>query len=183
MPATWRWCAAISAAFRSCSPRRRRRSKAGSMRSRAATARVALPARFAEAAMPDIEADRHAPRAAGARRLPVAGAARAYAAQTLAAQRTVAAVPQPARLCAADAVPGLRPPLPVPGLFELAGRAPLSRPARLPPLRPQREAAGGLPGMRHARPSGRLRAGRRAHRRGGRADISPMRAPSSCPPT
>ena len=57
--------------------------------------------------------------------------------QTLERKRAVAAVPQPARLCAADAVPGLRPPLPLPGLLGLAGRASLSRPARLPPLRPQ----------------------------------------------
>ncbi len=42
---------------------------------------------------------------------------------------------------------------------------------------------GGLPGMRHARPSRRLRAGRRAHRRGGRQRISPTPAPSCCRPT
>ena len=60
----------------------------------------------------------------------------ARCAQTL-ERRAGAAVPQPARLCAADALPGLRPSLPVPGLLGLAGRAPLSRPARLPPLRPQ----------------------------------------------
>ncbi len=104
-------------------------------------------------------------------------------ASTLEPRRAVAAVPQPARLCAADALPGLRPSLPMPGLLGLAGRAPLSRPARLPSLRASRKAAGGLPGMRHARPSGRLRPGRRAHRRGGRRRISPTPAPSCCRPT
>ncbi len=79
MRATWRWCAATSAAFRSCSPRRRRRSKAGSMPARAATTRAVLPARFARGGTSRPAADRHAPRAAGARRLPVARAARPYA--------------------------------------------------------------------------------------------------------
>ena len=99
-------------------------------------ARVALPSRFADAAMPDIRAidmRRAPPRA---RRLPVAGRCSRHISETIAARRAVAAVPQPPRLCAADALPRLRPSLPVPGLFELAGRAPLPRPARLPPLRP-----------------------------------------------
>ena len=67
MRATWRWCAPASAASRWSSPRRRRRSKAGSTRSRAATQRVALPSRFADAAMPDIGAIdmRRAPPARG----------------------------------------------------------------------------------------------------------------------
>ena len=145
-------------------------------------ARAVLPARFAEAAMPDIKAIdmRRAPPARGSFLSPVLLAPDR---ETLGARRAVAAVPQPPRLCAADALPRLRPPLPVPGLFELAGRAPVSRPARLPSLRPPRKAARRLPGMRHARSSRRLRAGRRAHRRGGRRRISRMRAPSCCPPT
>ena len=130
-------------------------------------ARAVLPARFAEAALPDLKAIdlRRAPPARGGFLSPVLlsrGPADAGA------RRAVAALPQPARLCAADALPRLRPPLPVPGLFELAGRAPLSRPARLPPLRPSRKAPRRLPGMRHVRPSRRLRPGRRAHRRRGR---------------
>ena len=130
MPATWRWCAAISAASRSCWPRRRRRSRAGSMPSqgRYDTSRAAGPLR-ARRRCRDLQVDRHAARAAGARRLPVAGAARRRCGKTLEREGAVAAVPQPARLCAADAVPGLRPPLPVPELLGLAGRASLSRPA------------------------------------------------------
>ena len=41
-------------------------------------ARVALPSRFADAAMPELGCHRHAPRAAGSRRLPVAGPACPY---------------------------------------------------------------------------------------------------------
>ena len=55
--------------------------------------------------------------------------------------RAVAALPQPARLCAADAVPRLRPSLPVPELLGLAGRAPLPPGAGLPSLRPCRAPA------------------------------------------
>ena len=50
-------------------------------------------------------------------------------------RRAGAAVPQPPRLCAADAVPRLRPPLPMPELHRLAGRAPLYRAAAMPSLR------------------------------------------------
>jgi hypothetical protein len=60
---------------------------------------------------------------------------------------------QPPRLRAAHPLPHLRPPLPVPELLDLAGRTPLSRRAALPPLRPFREAAGGLPPLRrYAKP-------------------------------
>ena len=61
---------------------------------------------------------------------------------------------------------------PVSGLFRLAGRAPLSQPAAVPPLRPRGAHAGSVPGMRHAGPPGALWAGGRAHRRGGRAAFS-----------
>ena len=44
-------------------------------------------------------------------------------------QAAGAAVPQPPRLCAADAVPHLRPPHRLPAVHGLAGRAPLPRPA------------------------------------------------------
>ena len=88
------------------------------------------------------------------------------------ARRAGAAVPQPARLCAADAVPRLRPSLPVPELLGLAGGAPLPPRAGLPPLRPYRAHARGLPGMRHASTARRLRARRRADRRGGGRALS-----------
>ena len=88
MPATWRWCAAGSAASRSCWSRRRRRSRAGSMPTRAATRRLHLPTRFGEAAMPDLHLDRPAPSSAAARRLSLAGhAARASARRSSAANR------------------------------------------------------------------------------------------------
>ena len=183
MPATWRWCAASIGEFPGgaglgdavdrkpgqCAGRPLRRSSLGKRYRRRG--------------------------AAGHRASSTCGATRRHRGGFLSprarlgnegdagARRAGAALPQPARLCAADAVPGLRPPLPVPGLLDLAGRAPLSRAARLPSLRPQRTAAGSLPRMRHARPSGRLRARRRAARRRGGRRCFPMRAPSCCRPT
>ena len=53
-----------------------------------------------------------------------------------AARRAGASLPQPARLCAADPLPLLRPPLRMPELRRMAGRAPLPLGPRLPPLRP-----------------------------------------------
>jgi primosomal protein N' (replication factor Y) len=87
-------------------------------------------------------------------------------------RRAGLAVPQPARLCAADAVPGLRPPLPVPELHGLAGGASLPTGAGLPPLRPCRAPAGDLPRMRRARRADALRSGRRAARRRGGGAVS-----------
>ena len=68
--------------------------------------------RFADAAMPDLRAIdmRRTPPARGRFLSPVLVS---EIGKTLGARRAVAAVPQPARLCAADALPGLRPPLPV----------------------------------------------------------------------
>ena len=51
------------------------------------------------------------------------------------------AFPQPARLCAADAVPRLRPSDRMPELLGVAGRAPLQAAAALPSLRPQQPTA------------------------------------------
>ena len=62
----------------------------------------------------------------------------------------------------------LRAPLPVPELLLLAGRAPLPPPARLPPLRPRRAAAGGMPGLRGDARADPLRPRHRAARRRGR---------------
>ena len=58
------------------------------------------------------------------------------------------ALPQPPRLRAADALPALRPPDALPELHRLAGGAPGAAAAAMPPLRPYRGAAGGMPGMR-----------------------------------
>ena len=92
--------------------------------------------------------------------------------ETLAGEAAGAPVSQPARLCAADALPHLRPPLPMPELLDLAGRASLPRRAPLPPLRPHRAAAGRLPALRLDRQPGADRAGRRAPRRGGCRAVS-----------
>ena len=79
--------------------------------------------------------DRHAPGPAAAR--PLAGArAGPRARGESRGGRAEPALPQPPRLCAADPVPPLRLPLPMPELHRLDGRAPLHPPARLPPLRP-----------------------------------------------
>ena len=58
------------------------------------------------------------------------------------ARRAGDAVPQPPRLCAADAVPALRPPHAVPELHRLAGGAPRPARAAMPPLRPRRADPG-----------------------------------------
>ena len=83
-----------------------------------------------------------------------------------------AAVPQPARLRAADAVPLLRPPHRLPAVHRVAGRAPLPPPAALPPLRLLAAAAGEVPQVRRAGLARCLRSGRRAHRRGGGRALS-----------
>src|SRR5262249_61488888 len=67
------------------------------------------------------------------------------------AQGAGTAVSQPPRLCAAHLVPRLRLPLCLPALRRLAGRPPLSPPARLPPLRLRHAASGDVPEM----PAGR----------------------------
>ncbi len=73
--------------------------------------------------MPSIEA--HQPDRGQTRARPLAGPALAGClARAAGARRAVAAVPQPPRLCPADAVPQLRVPLPMPELQRLAGRAP-----------------------------------------------------------
>ena len=86
-----------------------------------------------------------------------------------------APVSQPARLRAADALPHLRPSLPVPELLDVAGRSPLPRRAALPPLRPLRAASERLPAVRRC---GEPDAGRPGHRAAaGRSDDAlPRRA-------
>ena len=77
-----------------------------------------------------------------ARPFPVAAAGRGELDATLEAGEQVAVVPEPPRLCAVDPVPRLRPPLAMPELHRLAGRAPLYRAAAMPSLRPCRGGAG-----------------------------------------
>ncbi len=105
---------------------------------------VVLPARFSGAALPEVTAIdlRRNPPEKGKWLSPVLVEAIAADAGSQAAD---AAVPQPARLRAADAVPHLRPPHRVPAVHGLAGRAPLPRAAALPPLRLLDPAAGEVP--------------------------------------
>ena len=122
------------------------------MRGAAATARCTLPERFGGQHLPAIEAidlKREGPPRGRfiAPRLAGGGEDRARA------RRAGAAVPQPPRLCAADALPRLRLPPRLPELRRLAGRSPLQAPARLPPLRLLDAAAGDLPEMRGGRES------------------------------
>ncbi|MDF2690106.1 MAG: hypothetical protein K0Q80_3072, partial [Microvirga sp.] len=88
------------------------------------------------------------------------------------ARRAGAALPQPARLCALNALPGLRPSLRMSELLLLAGRAPIPAFAGLPPLRPCGAHPARLCRMRQCRFAGALRSGRRAHCRRGRGPIS-----------
>ena len=123
--ATWRWCAArIGQRRRWCWPRPRRRSRPWSMPSAAATAPCTCRPGIGGAALPELAAIDLRRDGAGARPLALARLAAAVEA-TIGARRAGAAVPQPARLCAADAVPGLRPSARVPELHGLAGRASL----------------------------------------------------------
>ena len=88
------------------------------------------------------------------------------------AQGAGAAVSQPARLCAAHAVPRLRLPLLLSALRRLAGRPSFPPPAGLPPLRLRDAASGRVPEMPGDRELRRLRAGRRAHRGGSGGAVS-----------
>ena len=145
-PATWRWCAAASPRSRWCSLRRRRRSRSEVNARRGRYKRIHLPERFGGAASADHRGDRHAPRGPAARPLHRAAAGRGGE-ERARAQRAGAAVPQPPRLRAADAVPRLRLPPAMPELRRLAGRSPLQAAAGLSPLRLRHAAAGGMPAM------------------------------------
>ena len=79
-------------------------------------------------------------------------------------RRAGAAVPQPPRLCAADAVQRLRLPHGLSELRRLAGRSSLQAAAGLPPLRLLDAAAGAVPEMRG---EGQLRRGRSRRRAAG----------------
>ena len=179
--AIWRWCARGWRARRSFSPRRRPRSKRASTPNRGAMAGSSCLRGLASARMPRLAAvdlrREGPPRGRWLSPRLIAGVEEGPR-----ARRTIAAVPQPARLCAADAVPHLRPSLPMPQLLGLARRAPLSPRASLPPLRPCRKAPGHLPGMSGGRQPDRLRARRRAARGRGAGCCSRRRGCSFCPP-
>ena len=118
----------------------------------------------------------HARDAAGAGAFPRPAAGRGGA-RHAGARRAGDAVPQPPRLCAADAVPALRPPDAVPELHRLAGGAPRATGAAMPPLRPHGADPGGVPGLRRGAQPGAGGAGGGAHHRGGRRAV-PRRAPA-----
>ena len=132
-----------------------------------------LPSRFG-AATPARHRDRR-PQARGpaARALAVAEGDRGRRGGAR-ARRAGAALPQPARLCAPHALPRLRASVRMPQLLRVAGRAPLPRRARLPPLRPCRSAAETLPGMPR---------GRQPRPPAGRASSGSPRRPRFCFPT
>ena len=130
-------------------------------------AHVVLPARFADAALPDLAPIDMRRDAAGARRLPVAACCSPHAATTLErGEQSLLFLNRrgyaPLTLCRAC---GHRFGCPncSAWLVEHRFRGQLV----CHHCGHRRAPARGLPGMRHARPSGRLRPGRRAHRRGG----------------
>ncbi len=110
--------------------------------------------------------DRHARDAARARPLAVAAADRGDEGD-LRPQRTDAAVPKPPGLRAAGPLPRLRRADEGPGHRQLAGRAPLHRPAGLPSDRLFHAQAGPLPALRRAGQPGLDRPRRGAGRGGG----------------
>ena len=91
--------------------------------------------------------------------------------ETLGARRAGAAVPEPPRLCAGDALPQMRLQIRMPELLGLAGRAPVPAPARMPPLRHLRADPRDMPELRRRAFTGAVRARHRAHRRGGRRAV------------
>ena len=110
-------------------------------------AELKLPGRWGAAEMPAIEAiDLIAnPPDRGRWIAPQTGQGDRGNARTA---RAGAAVPQSPRLCAADLVPDLRAPLPMPELHRLDGRAPPRPPARLSSLRARDAGAARVPRMR-----------------------------------
>ena len=167
-PATWRWCArsvaGIPIVLASATPSVETEVNARRGRYR----RLHLPERFGGQHLPGIEAidlKREGPPRGRfiAPRLAEAVQDRDRA------RRAGAAVPQPPRLCAAHALPQLRPSARLPELRRLAGRSPLPPPARLPPLRLRDAAAGQVPEMRGggvaSRRSGPASSGWRRRRR------------------
>ena len=179
-PATWRWCARattkIPIVLASATPSVETEVNAR----RGRYARLHLPERFGGQHLPSIEAIDLRARRPAARTLHRA-AARRSGEDRAGARRAGAAVPQPPRLCAADAVPRLRPSPGLPELRRLAGRSPLQAAAGLPPLRLLDAAAGEVPEMRG---DGQLRR-RSAPASSGwsrrRPSCFPARASSCCP--
>ena len=133
--------------------------------------RVALPSRFGGQHMPHIEAIDLRRDAAAARTVHLAAAGRADPHRGR-APRAGAVVPQPPRLRAADAMPGLRASLRLHDLRCLAGGPPLSPAPGVPPLRLLDAAPACLSALRGGAIAGRGRSRRRAPAGRGGAAIS-----------
>ena len=154
----------------------------GQRRRRASTRGSTCPSASASAMLPEMRAIdlRARSRRAGPLDLRAAGAGGHRAARR---RRAVAAVPQPPRLCAADALPGLRPAGRLRRLRRAHGRAPLPQAAGLPPVRRDQADPDGLPVLQGRGPDDRARPRRRAARRGGGGAVARRAASRSCPPT
>ena len=126
---------------------------------------VILPGRFTGVEMPHVQAIDLQAASAGKRPVVVAGAGRGFG-RDAGAEAAVAAVPEPARICAADVVQELRSPVRMSAVHGVAGRASLPQSPQLPSLRILAAASGGVPEMRRGGIARCLRAGRGA--RGGR---------------
>ncbi len=109
--------------------------------------RLHLPARHGAAVMPVVQAIDMRRQKLERQRFLAAPLVSALE-TTLAVRRAGNAVPQSPGLCAADALPPLRPSHAVPELHRLAGGASLHRPAAVSSLRPHRGFARGVPGLR-----------------------------------
>ncbi len=123
--------------------------------------RVVLPSALRRPAHAAYRGDRPAPRNAAARTFYFAAAGRGNPHRRRAA-RAGAAVPQSPRLCAADAVPGLRASLRLHHLRCMAGGPPLSPAPGLPSLRLLDAAPARLSALRGGGIAGRGRSRRRA---------------------
>ena len=127
---------------------------------------IKLEQRYKAARLPDIAAIDMRDKPARARQMAVAGSGRGGR-RDFGARRAGAAVSESPRLCAGHRVPELRLQIRMPELLRLAGRASLSPQARMPPLRHLRADSRGLPELRRGTFARAVRAGHRAHRRGG----------------
>ena len=145
-------------------------------------ARLKLPERFGGQHLPHVEAIDMRTEGPRARTLHRAAARRSGEVRA-GEEGAGAAVPEPARLRAADAVPLLRLSPRLPELRCLAGRSPVQAAAGLPSLRLLDAAAEDLPAMQRG---GFVRAGRsrrRAPAGRSRGAVSRTRAPSCSPAT
>ena len=170
-PATWRCCAP-----RSCGAPVVLASATPSLESWANAeagkyARLDLGSRFGVAELPAMPAiDMRAEKLPSDRWISADAGARGRGADG--AGRTGAAVPEPARLCAGDALPRLRASGRLRPLRCADGRASVPQAAGLPPVRRDQADPAGLPELQGRGADGPGRAGGRAAGRGGGGALS-----------